>query len=1193
MRLPFLRSLAVVPVMALFATGVGAAATTDVTVTTTTLDGRDVTDPTRTISGQHRQAIELEGTATGITTSAPAPSLIADAGDSSFVGLGDLVTLHGIANNADGDVTFAWSVAGDDSAFDDASLPSPSLDTSGFAAGDLVVTLATTDDTGTATDTVTLFLYEQVSAVLLDETQDTLVGLPEETADPSLGGLVDGESYDYDVTVPAGASNLRFTVGWSDDVNDYDMYVDTPAGPSGNTSAASSVNPETLTFADAAAGVWNAQVHAYLTTPDTFTVTATADVVPANPVPSVATGGPFAFEFGQPQTLTGSVTGGTAPYSFAWDTNLDGIADGEGDTITTAFPLGQHLVSFKVTDANGYEFREVTAVRVVVPGTVVDTASPVVIAVTDTGLNLYHRDWRAETYPNAAILELTNNFTRHPSEYLTGYPASAKALNITLGNEYFPAADQAAINAIEFGQLYWVPGTKIIGAIDDNSSYGATGDDQVKLLDEDGHGTASASVAVGNIYGWCPDCLLAVGEGFGNDATFNAAPWVDITSNSFGTIANVGFTPLIDSPPQTAAQAEAGQIAMYAAGNGAANAFVVPINTYVPGNLGADWIVRVGAAQRSSRKPIIGTGKPVDITSWGSGDIPSAEINTVSATGQHSGTSAATPYSAGALGDLLRRVRQTLGDTTNGYGGGVVANGTPVPGSPYLADGELSRAELLSAFYRTAEHDDGSNVSLFPTTTPNNPFQYLVEGYGIVEPRTSLNAFQVLLGNADMPVRTAEDDFYANFDEPIRDALWGDWNGGYASEGPGNGAGGAANSPLVNVASLIPMLQTDDVDATFGWMQANLGDFPAIAASVDDGGVSDVAYASITTPTEGQVFNASTEPFAIFGGDYGVPAGSVTAARHFLSSDFCSDNTATPEVEAENNQLTQSTVPSPQDACGYNPLAAALGPALGITETYSLPGSEAPVTLGAGQVSGSLFVGVDTPSPAMQFTVILSSPESGGVEVGRATVTGSSTLPNEVVEFPFTFAVNPDVVDIELNSLDYTIQYDQAQSQLRYRLNNPRSFVDLPFASEAPRVEVSLDGADFSETAFAGGTWTQVVDLTVLAEGAHTYAVRAVAGGVTTEADTVSFAVSNDAVTGGGASSGRVEFRVVRNDGYTEQDWAPVVDTSGEGTFATWAAIAPRTKSYSTRRYRVHTRVINGDDILAESRSAMFRIWEN
>jgi hypothetical protein len=71
-----------------------------------------------------------------------------------------------------------------------------------------------------------------------------------------------------------------------------------------------------------------------------------------------------------------------------------------------------------------------------------ETTPITVVGIADTGINPYHLEFSAETYPDPAVLELTDNFTRHPSEYIPGYPADSQAIPITLGQGYFPPQDE-------------------------------------------------------------------------------------------------------------------------------------------------------------------------------------------------------------------------------------------------------------------------------------------------------------------------------------------------------------------------------------------------------------------------------------------------------------------------------------------------------------------------------------------------------------------------------------------------------------------------------------------------------------------------------------------------------------------------------------------------------------------------------
>jgi hypothetical protein len=159
------------------------------------------------------------------------------------------------------------------------------------------------------------------------------------------------------------------------------------------------------------------------------------------------------------------VTGGTGPVAAGWDTDGDGVLDVQGTQATHALPERRHLVTFKAADAAGFERRQTTSVLVADPARLAQQTTPVtVVAINDTGINPYHVEFSADTYPDPDVLALTSNFTRHPSDYIPGYPADAKALPITRGKGYLPPEDKPLWepDSIEAGKLYWIPGTKIV-----------------------------------------------------------------------------------------------------------------------------------------------------------------------------------------------------------------------------------------------------------------------------------------------------------------------------------------------------------------------------------------------------------------------------------------------------------------------------------------------------------------------------------------------------------------------------------------------------------------------------------------------------------------------------------------------------------------------------------------------------------
>lgn len=727
-------------------------------------------------------AFDVRGTAKpsgGNATPPAAPPLVADAGDSSFVKSGDQAPLLGSAYGGASPYSFAWT--SEQGKLVGADAATAALDTTGLAAGRYTVSLKVTDAAGaTASDTVVVVVYEQSERTILDESK----------LDSTPGVFVTGAAIEFPFEVGAGTAAIDVDLTWGLTTNDYDLQV---VDPSGKTAASSGNAPpefESARVADPAPGGWKVVVVKWATVTDTVRAQVVATIAGADPRPVVEAGGPYAFETGKPQELDGTVTGGTDPVSAAWDLNSDGRFETSGTDVTANLAEGRHLVTLKATDANGLERRQTTSVLVASAERIAqDTTAVTVIGVADTGINPYHLEFSAQTYPDPDVLALTNNFTRHPSEYIPGYPADAQALNVTLGQGYFPAADQAIWDGnttIKAGSLYWIPGTKVVGAIDAGGSTGATsGTDSHPILDDNGHGSGSASVSVGNRYGYCPTCLLVVVEAL-DETVVASLPWVDISTNSFGYIAGLPIGPVVGGSEETRVAAERGQTTLFAAGNGVGNAFDVPISTYGSDQTGPDWNVTVGALRRDNQRAIVGDGIPVHISAWGDGNLPSACRTGTVGQCAFGGTSAATPYTAGVFGTVLTDVREVVGDGRAGQKPGqVVAQGVAVDQSAYLADGKLTRAELREAVLKTAyplNQDNDASPYPYPLTAPYaGSANVLFEGYGAATPESAKRATDVLLGNAQLPVREFEDDFFA-LDRSIRDTIYG----GYDRDGDGD-----------------------------------------------------------------------------------------------------------------------------------------------------------------------------------------------------------------------------------------------------------------------------------------------------------------------------------------------------------------------------------------------------------------------
>jgi hypothetical protein len=741
------------------------------------------------VPGQLSGKVLVQGTGIpgGLLPAEPAPRpLVADAGDSGFALAGNPIVLLGSGFGGAEPYTFAWSSPV--GTLEGADAPTAQLNTAGVAPGTYTLSLSVTDSAGaTASDTVKVAIVTAQQATLLDETRN----------DPAPGVLNNGAPpyLDFPFDVPPDTQRIDVTISWGLGVNDYDLSV---LDPNGNrvtgSGAAPPVTSESAFWLNPVPGRWTVRADKFATLTDNVRALVTA-VVAADPRPDVSSGGPYRFAIGATQALAGSASGGTPPYSMGWDTDLDGVLDQAGASITTNLGQGNNLVTFKVTDANGFERRETTSVLVADPARLAaETTAFTIISINDSGINPYHLEFSALTYPDPDVLALTNNFTRHPSEYIPGYPRDAQAIHATLGQGYYPPADAGIWsarstlnpNGLEYGRLYWVPGTKIIGASQPGPlACGNCATDAHIILDDDGHGSGSASVSVGNRYGYCPTCLLMVVKGLNYEVAAGYS-WVDIQSNSWGALANVpvdlAFELLGTDPAAvTRAAVERGQTALFAAGNGIIGAFEAPVATYGTRTAGPDWHVVVGAIRRDNERAIVGEGSPVHISSWGDGILPSAcRTGTVSQCA-FSGTSAATPYTAGVFGSVLTEIRRQLGDQAVGQRPGqVIAEGFPVAGSPYLADGRLTRAELREAVLKTAFPLNQDNAFTIPYPFPwtawyQEDVNVLFEGYGAATPNGARRAIDVLMGRMPLPVREAEDRFF-EIDRQIRDSLWGGYD---------------------------------------------------------------------------------------------------------------------------------------------------------------------------------------------------------------------------------------------------------------------------------------------------------------------------------------------------------------------------------------------------------------------------------
>ena len=466
----------------------------------------------------------------------------------------------------------------------------------------------------------------------------------------------------------------------------------------------------------------------------------------------------------------------------------------------------------------------------------------VVIAVIDSGISPYHWDFLAAKMPQAKTRTKADDLplTKAPHTWLRGFP-SPKAFDVyqplSLGlDARNPKADQKKLyerdedrwadvetSTRQSPAYYWMPGTKVIGAMTFGRDSGA---DSVPIRGTGvaEHGQGSASVAVGNVHGACPECLLVflqASAGSQYEAAIEWAesqPWIDAISNSYGASTIGVVRDRVYAGADTTKQrlaTQRGQTIFFSAGNGVTNDFITPNGTLMSSQEGPDWIVTVGATDPAS-VDYSGSGKPADIAGIGSMYPSAYGGKTVTGKGDFSGTSNATPTIAGTYGRALWLARQTLSGPSKVQSGGIVAVGGryrcgAARRSCELADGKLTRAELERRLFDGAmpttggfagrRRVPGSVLGLqeipppvggaplpFLTTPPVADSRRLSEGYGTYRARLDGDAkwlkefdgrlWNVMIGKVAAPRRPAGDVEWFRVDSWCRQRIWGAWESG-------------------------------------------------------------------------------------------------------------------------------------------------------------------------------------------------------------------------------------------------------------------------------------------------------------------------------------------------------------------------------------------------------------------------------
>ena len=436
-----------------------------------------------------------------------------------------------------------------------------------------------------------------------------------------------------------------------------------------------------------------------------------------------------------------------------------------------------------------------------------------VVAVVDGSFQPQHWNFSGPRMPQHQDADPSNDLplSAAPDTWIPGFSTagltSYNALPLTIDETTrsrsvtsMQTADAEAWNSVKQStsdavNYYWVPGSKVVGAVHFGSG---------KFQGSNtAHGAGTSSVAVGNIHGSCPECVVVMITYGGNDgeAASNWAmkqPWIDVVTNSFGFSAVERERLYSGSDTDLQRQAtERGQTIFFSSGNGISNTFSVPNTTLFSSQEGPDWIITVGATTPTGGE-YTGAGKPADIASVGT-SYPSQGGTTVSSAGTFGGTSNSTPVTAGIFANSLHWARTNL-DGGRQQADGVVASGTPLACGPVradceLGDGVLTAAELRARLFQGAiRTPEGFSPSITGVNTPAKTAETELasEGHGTYfgkmqgDPTYREELARItgpMEGTAAVIERTAAEKEWMAVDSYCRQQIWGTWGGGYWKTG--------------------------------------------------------------------------------------------------------------------------------------------------------------------------------------------------------------------------------------------------------------------------------------------------------------------------------------------------------------------------------------------------------------------------
>ena len=362
-----------------------------------------------------------------------------------------------------------------------------------------------------------------------------------------------------------------------------------------------------------------------------------------------------------------------------------------------------------------------------------------VVAPIDTGINVYHNHFLMnESYPQWLLDGLGVN----------------KICDVTLTGtwqERYDADKEVCWDNITSEDVVWFRGTRIIGTTPDDNT-------DIPILDDpqDGHGTA----VTGAVINANPDAVIFFVEGFSDAAVLAAAnqPLVDVITTSFGPILSVPVPGIEDATKVAVIQNK--KLHTGAADNS-------PSPAVQDSTAGPPWSIGVsGYAEEGDDQKETMSGSYPDVAADWTQVLPNHDD--IDGYHETSGTSFATPRTAGLLSKILMSLRSEFGDMSSGADpdtrDGLMVNGTNFT----VTNDDLRNALNTSGWYPSFNTWDPLSG-----TTPISPIAPCTQvGWGVVNESNVLPIIEHLNGTSTMSNRPSDVVMCMEANQEIREAYW-------------------------------------------------------------------------------------------------------------------------------------------------------------------------------------------------------------------------------------------------------------------------------------------------------------------------------------------------------------------------------------------------------------------------------------